>query len=225
MNNLLSKTSLTTSPKLAMDNIADAFAKIEVQDRRVNKVYLPKSIIQHLHVHCLNFDEHLQENKNNSCGYLWGANVFTSDNLKVTSDDNNFAPVSASIECSLDMLINYRIKQNLTIIIKTRAVTFANIAPNEFQAIQTLREIITESEYRHYLKYGFILVKALSGRVYQVFRNRNHTRVYEKGQCVQEMCVRIKDAKIPPTDNVIAFKTIIETDEKQFAAISNVYKF
>jgi hypothetical protein len=84
--------------------------------------------------------------------------------------------------------------------------------------------MITEEQYRKYLKFGFILVKGQSGLTYQIFRNESHTKVWKNGKIIKEICVRIKDHNIPLTDNVIAFKTIIEASENQFYKMGNVYK-
>lgn len=133
--------------------------------------------------------------------------VFT---VKIKLDDINFA-----LE---------RVRNRLTIIIKSRANFLYKYEKNEWNAIETLREMITEQEFRKYIKYGFVLVTGNSGRVYQVFRNKSHTKVWEKGRVVEEICVRIKDRKIPLTDNVIAFKQLIEIDENEFKKMGNVYK-
>lgn len=117
-----------------------------------------------------------------------------------------------------------KLKRNLTICVKTRANFYHAIPRNEWAAIETLREMITEKEFRKYLAYGFILVRGQSGRVYQVFRNRWHTKIWENGRVVEEVCVDLKDRKIPPTDKLIAFKTIIETSEEEFKKLGNVYK-
>jgi len=117
-----------------------------------------------------------------------------------------------------------RLKNNLTIIVKSRAEFFGTIPKNEWTAIDTLREIITEKEFRNYLRYGFILVKGKSGKVYQIFRNKHHIKVWLNGKVIEEVCVRIKNGKIPPTDNVIAFKIMVEADEAYFHQIGNVYK-
>lgn len=95
---------------------------------------------------------------------------------------------------------------------------------SEQKAIETLREMITEGEYRRYMKNGFLLVRGDSGRVYQVFRDRWHTVVWDRGKRVEEVCTRLKDSSIPPTDNVIAFKIAIEADEESFKKRGNVYR-
>lgn len=115
-----------------------------------------------------------------------------------------------------------RLKSNLAICIKSRAGSFDDSKQQERVAKQTLREIVTEVEFRKYLKYGFVLVKSDSGAVYQVFRNNAHTKVWKGGRLIEEICVRLQ-GDVPSTDNVIAFKTMIETDEYAFRKLGNVY--
>ena len=115
------------------------------------------------------------------------------------------------------------LKNNLTIIVRSRADFFHNVPRNEWRAIETLREMISETEFRKYMKYGFILVKGASGCVYQVFRRGNHTKVWFNGELLEEVCAYISDRDIPPTDKVIAFKAIIEAEEEEFKKLGNVY--
>ena len=117
-----------------------------------------------------------------------------------------------------------KLKTNLTVIIKSRAELSNAISPEERVAVETLREFISETEFRKYMRYGFILVKGKSGDTFQVFRNRSHTKVWRNGQVVEEVCVRIQDSMVPPTDNVIAFRSIIQSDEETFRKLGNVYK-
>jgi hypothetical protein len=120
--------------------------------------------------------------------------------------------------------IKKTIKDNLTILMKNRNSSIpVNQETPEYQALLTLREMITEAEFRKYLKDGFLLVQ-IKNKTYQIFRDKPHTKVYQDGKLVEEVCVRIKDKKIPPTDNVIAFKTILETSEDQLRSMANVYK-
>jgi len=116
-----------------------------------------------------------------------------------------------------------QLKKNLTIIVKSRAAPINNVPENELIAIETLREMITETEFRKYIKYGFLLVRGTSGNVYQVFRNQSHTKVWKNGKLIEEICVRIDNDEIPPTDNVIAFKVLIEVSEEEFKKRGNVY--
>lgn len=118
-----------------------------------------------------------------------------------------------------------KIYRGLAINIKTRANPVEKISPQEQVALDTLREMVTEKEYRKYLKYGFILVRGKSGDIYQIFRNKSHTKVWRGGKLIEEICVRLRDSGIPPTDNVIAFKVSVETSEEEFKSRGNVYKF
>jgi len=110
-----------------------------------------------------------------------------------------------------------KMKSNLVITVKTRAPEIQQASPAERVALETLREVISESEFRKYLRYGS-KVRA------EMFRNRAHTKVWRNGKVVEEICVRIKAADIPPTDNVIAFRQIIQTSELEFKKLGNVYK-
>jgi len=91
----------------------------------------------------------------------------------------------------------------------------------EIKAIDTLHEIIGEQEFRRYLKYGFITVTGSSGKSYQI-RNEGHTMVRLNGKVVEEICFYLKD--VPPTDQVIAKRHILLTDETAFRSMGNIYK-
>lgn len=118
-----------------------------------------------------------------------------------------------------------RISSGLSVSIITRGNPFdQKPKENEEVAIETLREEISEKELRRYLRYGFILVKGQSGNTYQVFRNSWHTKVWRGGNLIEEVCVRIsKSSKVPSTDNIIAFKHMIEANEESFKKCGNVY--
>jgi hypothetical protein len=119
----------------------------------------------------------------------------------------------------------FKLRQNLIPQINVRGDGFNGIIEDHEQiAVETLREEITEQELRKYLRYGFILVKGASGKTYQIFRNSWHTKVWLGGKLVEEICVRLDStSKVPPTDNVIAFKHMLETDESEFRQCGNVY--
>lgn len=119
-----------------------------------------------------------------------------------------------------------RAPNGLTIIIKSRANPFKGGTREEIKAIETLREMISEADYRRFLKYGFILVRARSGKIYQIPRVNKHIKVWHNGQVVEELCSYINDEKIPPTDRLVAFKTMLESDngEEELRKISNVYR-
>jgi hypothetical protein len=116
-----------------------------------------------------------------------------------------------------------RLRNNLVIAVKSRATPLGNASGPELVALETLREMISESDFRKYLKYGFVLVEGASGKIYQVYRSRAHTKVWENGKIVEEICVRISDHNIPLTDNVIAFISMILASEDEFKKLGNVY--
>lgn len=116
-----------------------------------------------------------------------------------------------------------RLRNNLVFKFKTRGGLVNGVNKEEWTAIDTLRELITEKEFRKYMKYGFLLVEGASGDVYQIFRDQWHTKIWRKGNLVEEVCVRL-DPSVPPTDNVIAFMSIILTNESAFKKLGNVYK-
>jgi hypothetical protein len=132
---------------------------------------------------------------------------------------------------NLKEVIRNTVKANLTIMMKEsrRTEQFENIIDKkinetEQKALDTLREMITEEEFKKYLRYGFMPVKGKSGDTYQVFRNQSHTKVWRNGQVIEEICIRIHGAvKVPLTDNVIAFMTMISADEEEFKKMGNRY--
>jgi hypothetical protein len=168
-----------------------------------------------------------------TAGKIWGANVyFTEKKLEILSDDLRYRSgtkwpqierMSPTITEPVNINLKFFLMNNITIHIKSRAKPFADISKAEATAIGTLREMITETDFRKYLKYGFILVKGQSGHIFQIFRDKAHTKIWKNGKVIKEVCVMIKDDNIPPTDNVIALKTIIETSEKEFEKLGNVY--
>jgi len=106
------------------------------------------------------------------------------------------------------------IKSNLQIMIRRRRDHLGSIvSPAELKARDTLRDMITEKEYRRYLTNGFVMVPGASGKWYQIFSNhRKMVKVYEKGKCIHDLCIHTDDV-CPPTDHVIGVKVLIEIDE------------
>ena len=124
-----------------------------------------------------------------------------------------------------------KLRMNLVPVVKCRNVdtmVSSKEKPEELMAMEALREVVTEAEFRKYLKYGFVLVKGRSGATYQVYRNRSHVKVWVDGKVVEEICVYLKGLEngkaAPATDKVIAFKTMIEADEEEFKKLGNRYR-
>ena len=119
------------------------------------------------------------------------------------------------------------IRSKLTPVVKVRSEAIRGSTPEECLAMETLREAVSEDEFKKYLRYGFVLVHGRSGATYQVFRNRSHVKVWVGGKLIEEICVYLKavDGKAAPaTDKVVAFKTMIEADEEAFKAMGNRYR-
>lgn len=159
-----------------------------------------------------------------------GVKIFspTDINYRMEAEIKFDTPMTKEREAAVAKTLRFQrksqqLKDNMTIIVHSRAQPVRIAEKNEMTAIETLREMITEADFRKYMAHGFILVKGESGCVYQIFRSRAHTIVWEKGEVVEEVCVRIKDRKIPPTDNVIAFKILIESSEEDFKKLGNAY--
>jgi len=119
------------------------------------------------------------------------------------------------------------LRHNMLPVTKTRAESPWIQTPAEVIAMEALREVVTEEEFRKYLKYGFVLVRGKSGATYQVYRNRSHVKVWVGGRVVEEICVYLKTVEghaIPDTDKVVAFKAMIEADEEEFKKLGNRYR-
>jgi hypothetical protein len=219
--------------------IMDAFSNLNKLDRRVTKLVVPPRVFKVLREehqlyadvpvdgmmpYMKAFKREVAVDGGSSTGFdtkcgLWGANIIIGDQFRAYAEDPQMLTISTPIPYGPFF-------ENLTIIVKTRACTtygFHNIGPCEQKARDTLREMISESDYRKYLRYGFILTTGRSGKIYQIFAY-GHTKVWEQGVLSDEICVMLKNDKIPHTDRVIALKTMIECSEEEFYRMGNVYK-
>ena len=150
----------------------------------------------------------------------WGPSTLGVFNASYT----NYSNYSTIIEPTKKDLFRSKIHFNLTPKSHSRFSDLMNIKKNEQIALETLREVLTEVEFRKYLKYGFVLVKGKKGDTFQIFRNKSHVKVWRDGQLIEEICVNLKDRSIPATDKILAFKVAIECDEEDFKKMGNVYK-
>jgi hypothetical protein len=92
-----------------------------------------------------------------------------------------------------------------------RPANFTNVSQPEIVALQMMKGMLDEKSWRRYLKYGFVLVEGNSGLVYQIIRSQHHIRVFRKGHKVAELCIYVRG--VPPTDEVIAKKIMLECNE------------
>ena len=98
--------------------------------------------------------------------------------------------------------------------------SIVRVTPAEIRARQTLRDLVTEKEWRRYLTNGFVMALGRSGKVYQIKSDRSHTIVWENNRKVKELCI-VADEKCPPTDHVLTIKLMVELDEKAVWAGAN----
>lgn len=95
----------------------------------------------------------------------------------------------------------------------------------ELKARDTLRDLISEREWRRYVCNGYVLVPGGSGKVYQVFANHKgrHIKVYEKGKALHELCIH-SNGGVPDTDHVLNCMLLIQHDEDDFIKQCNLHK-
>ena len=207
------------------DTLADSFAKIEVKDIRVTEINMSRDYLRKIwrdpsiSTHMGSF---VNSPLNMCSGNLWGAKINIVPGIRklnIMGEDGFLNPETGQrYRASV-----YGCLPDISIIVKTRAPEITKFSKPEIKAIETLREMISESEYRKYIKYGFLLVPGRNGVTYQIFKSQWHTKVWKNGKIIEEICVRLRDRNCPPTDDVIAFKTMIEIDEQEFRSLGNVY--
>ena len=100
----------------------------------------------------------------------------------------------------------------------------SKITDAEVKARETLRDIISEADWRRYVTNGYLLIKGASGKVYQVFANHSgrHTKVYEKGACKFELCIHSEG--VPDSDHVLNCMLMIQNDEDDFIKQCNKHQ-
>jgi hypothetical protein len=91
-------------------------------------------------------------------------------------------------------------------------VNFQNATPAELTALQLLRQLIGQTEFRRYLRYGFVVVTGRSGLRYQVVRDRHVIVVWGRYGRLDSICCYLA-GPFPPTDAVITRMLMAERDE------------
>lgn|GEM_PF-4204057 len=95
---------------------------------------------------------------------------------------------------------------------RAERVDFTNATPAEITALQLLRQLVGQDEFRRYLKYGFVMVRGGSGLRYQIGRNRHVIDVWNERGRVDGICVYL-EGQYPPTDDTITRMLMAERDE------------
>jgi len=112
-------------------------------------------------------------------------------------------------------IVKKAIRRNMNLLIKIgrgRPIGI-DIDPAEIKARETLRDMITEKDWRRFITNGFIMVKGQSGFWYQIFsKGKGDIRVFKHGKKVHTICIHT-DAECPPSDHVINMKVMVELDE------------
>lgn len=91
-------------------------------------------------------------------------------------------------------------------------VDFSTATPEEITALQLLRGLVGQDEFRRYLKYGFVMVRGASGLRYQIKRSRHVIDVWNERGRVDGICVYLQ-GQYPPTDDTITRMLMAERDE------------
>lgn len=114
------------------------------------------------------------------------------------------------------------VKNNLLIKVHHRQKALNNIlSKEELRARDSLRDMLTEREWRRYVTNGFIMIKGSSGYWYQIFASQDRIRVYKDNKHTHSICLHT-DRSCPPTDHVINMKILIEIDERSVWSEGNI---
>lgn len=102
-----------------------------------------------------------------------------------------------------------------------RQVRGWSFTKEERKAMMTLRDLVSERQYRRYLTNGFIMVQGESGLYYQIFNDQRNIKVWKDNEVQYQICIHT-DRNCPPTDHVINCKMMIDFDEKEVWRGGNV---
>jgi hypothetical protein len=95
--------------------------------------------------------------------------------------------------------------------------------PREQAARETLRLILGDEQFFRFLSRGFVVVQnRKSGRTYQMWPGHEMVRVWEKGKCIQRLCVLL-EGNFPPTDTLIVRTLMVLNNEEQLWKLANKY--
>jgi hypothetical protein len=146
-------------------------------------------------------------------------NMHADDILKL-----GYNPISglAKYKTTIQEIVKKTIRNNLLIKVRDRSQPSIKWSPGEERARNTLRDMLTEKDWRRYTTNGFIMVRGDSGYWYQIFSSRENVRVYKDGKLAHTICIH-SDSNCPPTDHVINMRVTIEMDEAAIWKGGNVY--
>jgi len=155
-------------------------------------------------------------------GTAGSCSSFFDRGIPVSMDEMGNYRIGEYQEIDAITLMKEAIKKNSKIVVaRSRSSLKRAVPQNEMKARDTLHDMLSESDWRRYVANGFIMVKAQSGKWYQIFNDRKRLKVYEKGVLVEEICIHSDDS-CPPTDHVINMKVMVEIDEESLRKGGNI---
>ena len=85
-----------------------------------------------------------------------------------------------------------------------------------------LRAVLTEREYRHLARWGYLEVNSPTNqqRVYRIPGAGGLVRVYDRGTAVMDLCLQPAEP-LPEGDVVVLHKLMIEGNEQEYLARAN----
>lgn len=174
------------------------------------------------------YGEYITTSETTGATTAWYAAAPTAITYNYTTDGLSWYAQSIHQETKAEKFKN-KIRNQLCGGIRKRQSILEQLAPPgmstaELKARDTLRDMLSEQDWRRYVTNSFVMVRGESGKWYQVFANHNteRIRVYEKGEHIANLCIH-SDSSCPPTDHVIAMKIQIELDEESIWKESNTY--
>lgn len=158
-------------------------------------------------------------------------NIIVNDGnwVKIDTDSTGFTYTVAgdgiTLKPSKDFLkenIRRQIRSNILSKISSRHVSLTNkVSPEEIRARETLRDMLSEKEWRRYITNGFVMVKGKSNKWYQIFNDQRFIQVYEKGKNTHSICIHTEGG-CPPTDHILNMMLMINLDENNIWISGNV---
>jgi len=163
-------------------------------------------------------------------------NVMVSEPAEVLGFERDFSEIKRNIT----MFMRGNLRQDN--VQKSIASIVRNHSKEELKARETLRDQISEKEWRRYLVNGYVLIKGtrcffevdteskkllrgLQGPfVYQIFNDQRHIKVYAKGKLVKEICIHTSASECPPTDHILNMMMIIKHDEADLWDLGNIHE-
>jgi len=129
--------------------------------------------------------------------------------------------------------IKGKVKSNMQgpLIISDKDALPLKVLGPELKARDTLRDLITEAQWRKYLVHGFITVQGSSSFIeqksliqgpflYKITPHKN-IEVYKDNKVIHGLCIHTHSS-CPPTDHVINMKVLVELDEQSIWSGSNI---